>query len=142
MFDLLDASVWLPLSVPDHVHHQRARHYWDNERADQMAYCRMTALALLRHLTNKHVVGDRALDGVAAWKTLDAWLATPGVVFLSEPSGVDELLRQWVGEIDLRGGMWSDAYIAAFAASADCRLVAFDRDFERFPGLDFLLLRP
>ena len=140
MLDLLDASVWLPLSVPDHVHHRRARRYWDEQRAGQAAFCRMTKLALLRHLTDKRILGDRALRGVAAWKTLDEWIVMPGVIFLPEPSGVDELLRQWVGEIDLRSGRWTDAYLAAFAASGDCRLVAFDADFERFPGLDFLLL--
>lgn len=142
MLDLLDASVWLPLSVPDHVHHQRALQYWNEESSDKVAFCRMTALALLRHLTSKRILGDRALGGEVAWQALQTWLAVPAVAFLSEPAGVDEWLRQWASEVDLRGGNWSDAYLAAFAASADCRLVAFDSDFKRFSGLDFLLLRP
>ena len=67
MRDLLDASVWLPLSAPDHVHYARAKRYWDEESADELVFCRVTALALLRHLTSSKILGDAALDGRAAW---------------------------------------------------------------------------
>jgi hypothetical protein len=55
MRDLLDSSVWLPLSAPDHVHYPRARRYWDDEAVDELAFCRVTALVLLRHLTNPRI---------------------------------------------------------------------------------------
>jgi len=63
MPDLLDASVWLPLCAPDHVHHRRALEYWEREGAEELAFCRVTALALLRHLTNPRILGPAALDG-------------------------------------------------------------------------------
>jgi toxin-antitoxin system PIN domain toxin len=141
MRDLLDASIWLPLSAPDHVHYARARRYWDSESAGELAFCRVTALALLRHMTNPRILGDAALDGVAAWDALRAWLALPQVSFLAEPAGLDELLGQWANRLDLRGGKWTDAYLAAFAAAAGCRLVAFDSDFADYPGVEFLHLR-
>jgi toxin-antitoxin system PIN domain toxin len=139
--DLLDASVWLPLSVPDHVHHERARRYWDHEAADEVAFCRVTALALLRHLTNRRILGDAALDGLAAWRALATWLAAPGVRLLSEPPGLDDWLARWAGELDVRAGHWTDAYLAAFAAASGCRLVAFDDDFGRYRGIAFLSLQ-
>lgn len=142
MSDLLDASVWLPLSAADHVHHQRARYYWNEEAAEEVAFCRATALALLRHLTNRQILGDRAMSGKAAWQAVETWLAVPEVTFLAEPAGVDELLRQWAEQFDLRSGRWSDAYLAAFAVSTNCRLVSFDGDFRRFSGLQWLHLRP
>ena len=114
MRDLLDASVWLPLSAPDHVHHARARRYWD-EAADELVFCHVTALAFLRHLTNPHVLGQAALDGGAAWRALEAWLAFPEVGPLAEPAGLDELLARWSGQLDFAGGAWTDAYLAAFA---------------------------
>jgi Tol biopolymer transport system component len=43
---------------------------------------------------------------------------------------------------DVRAGKWTDAYLAAFASASDCRLVAFDGDFQRYPGVEFLHLRP
>ena len=142
MRDLLDASVWLPLSAPDHVHYSRARRYWDDEAASELAFCRVTALALLRYLTNPRILGEAALDGGAAWRALESWLALPQITLLGEPAGLDELLGQWAGQLDLRAGKWTDAYLAAFAAASGCRLVAFDRDFHRYPAVEFLHLRP
>jgi len=142
MPDLLDASVWLPLSAPDHAHYARARRYWDDEAAGELAFCRLTALALLRHLTNPRILGEAALDGGAAWRALETWLALPQITLLGEPAGLDELLGQWAGELDVRAGKWTDAYLAAFAEASGCRMVAFDGDFHRYPGLEFLHLRP
>jgi len=141
MRDLLDASVWLPLSAPDHAHYLRARRYWDDEAASELAFCRITALALLRLLTNPKILGEATLDGGAAWRALETWLALPQITLLGEPAGLDELLGQWAGQLDLRAGKWTDAYLAAFAAASDCRLVAFDSDFHRYPGVEFLHLR-
>src|SRR3989442_15679900 len=87
MPDLLDASVWLPLSAPDHVHYPRARRYWDDEAASELAFCRVTALALLRHLTNPRILGDAALDGGAAWRALKIWLPPPPKKMVREPAG-------------------------------------------------------
>lgn len=118
MRDLLDASVWLPLSAPEHAHYHRARRYWDVESASELAFCRVTALALLRHLTNTTILGSAALDGGAAWEALETWLSVPQVTLLPEPPGVDELLAQWARKLDLRTGQWTDAYLAAFAAAS------------------------
>lgn len=142
MPDLLDGSVWLPLSAPDHVHHSRALRYWEEESADELAFCRVTALALLRHLTNPRILGDAALGGAAAWQALATWLAVPRVSLLREPPGVDELLAHWGPALDTRGGAWTDAYLAAFSVASGCRLVAFNGDFYRYPGVEFLHLRP
>jgi predicted nucleic acid-binding protein len=99
-------------------------------------------LALLRHLTNSRILGDVALDGAAAWRALETWLALPQITFLTEPPGLEELLAQWARKLDLRTGQWTDAYLAAFAAASGCRLIAFDGDFHRYPGIDFLHLTP
>ncbi|MGO8792197.1 MAG: TA system VapC family ribonuclease toxin [Terriglobia bacterium] len=141
MRDLLDASVWLPLSAPEHAHYHRARRYWDVESASELAFCRVTALALLRHLTNTTILGSAALDGGAAWEALETWLSVPQVTLLPEPPGVDELLAQWARKLDLRTGQWTDAYLAAFAAASGSRLIAFDNDFHRYPGIEFLHLK-
>jgi hypothetical protein len=139
MPDLLDVSVWLPLSVVDHVHHLRARRYWD-ETSGELALCRVTALGLLRLLTNRQVMGDVVLSGAAAWAALERWRATPRIRYLEEPTGLDDLLGRWGGGLDIRAGGWTDAYLAAFALAGGCRLVTFDGDFRRFSGLSLLRL--
>jgi len=140
MPDLLDASVWLPLSAPDHEHYKRARNYWDKESSHELAFCRVTAMALLRHLTNPRILQQAALDGRSAWRALETWLSVAQVTMLHEPDGIDTLLRSWAKSLDLRAGAWTDAYLAAFAVASDSRLVAFDAGFQRFPGLNFLHL--
>ncbi|MGH7247689.1 MAG: TA system VapC family ribonuclease toxin [Pseudomonadota bacterium] len=141
MPDLLDASVWVLLSAPDHVHHARALRYWEEEAGEEIVFCRVTALALLRHLTNPRVLGAAVLDGAAAWRALRIWLSVPGVRMLAEPTALDQWLERWSVTLDLRGGDWTDAYLAAFAAAGGCRLVAFDGDFSRYAGVTFLHLR-
>ena len=44
------------------------------------------------------------------------------------------------GEGDLSARLYPDAYLAALAISNGWRLVSFDRDFERFGGLQRLSL--
>lgn len=93
MPDLLDASVWVPLSAPDHVYYRRARAYWDRESDDELVFCRVTMLALLRHLTNPRIMGPAALDGAGAWKALETWLAVPRVRHCAEPALLEACLR-------------------------------------------------
>ena len=140
MRDLLDSSVWLPLSSPDHQHYDRAFRYWRNESAPELIFCRITQLALLRHLSSPAILGQKAMPGKAAWNALETWLSVPRIVFVDEPSGVSELLRDWSSRVDIRSGGWTDAYLAAFSIAADCRLVAFDGGFARYPGIQFLHL--
>jgi uncharacterized protein len=45
--------------------------------------------------------------------------------------------RQWCQELELRGNDVNDAYLAATAFGAHCRLVSRDGGFSRFPGLDW-----
>lgn len=142
MPDLLDVSVWVALSAGDHSHYARSRRYWDEEASDELAFCRLTALALLRHLTNPRILGEEALDGSGAWRALTTWLAVPRITLLAEPPGLDEFLGSWSDQLDLRGGHWTDAYLAAFAVASGCRLVSFDSDFRRYLGVEFLHLIP
>lgn len=141
MPDLPDVNVWVSLSVPDHPHHERARRYWNGEAASERAFTRVTWLALPRLLSDWRVFGEAALDGRNAWLILQEWMGTPHVTFLGEPPGVDEFLRYWGTQLDIRAGDWTDAYLAAFATASGSRLVSFDSDFGRYPGLSWLHLQ-
>lgn len=142
MNDLLDASVWVPLCAPDHVHHERARQYWEIEAAPRLVFCRITVLALLRHLTNPRIMQHAVQTSAAAWDLYERWLALPEIAFLPDPSGLDEQFRRLSRSVNLGPALWTDAYLAAFAMAGGYRLVAFDADFRRFPDLDFLYLTP
>lgn len=44
---------------------------------------------------------------------------------------------RWCQDLELRGNDVNDAFLAATAAGAQCRLVSRDGGFVRFPGLDW-----
>lgn len=90
--------------------------------------------------TNPRILGEAVLDGAAAWRAVATWLSTSRIVLLGEPAGLDEWLARWSGALNLRGGQWTGAYLAAFVASSGSRLVAFDADFRRYTGVEFLHL--
>jgi uncharacterized protein len=140
--DLPDANIWLALSVPDHPHHARAANYWHNEAHADRAFSRMTWLALPRLLSDRRIFGEAALGGSSAWQVLHEWTSRPEVTFLHEPPDLDALIGHWCDAIDLRGGDWTDAYLAAFAITSGCRLVSFDAAFAHFEGLTWLHLVP
>lgn len=114
--------------------------YWSEQSAAEAGFCRVTSLALLRHISNPRIMGPDVVTGKRAWAVYHAWLGVSGVIVLPEPGGLDAILAEWSVTMDLRSSRWTDAYLAAFAVAGGHRLVAFDADFERFQGLDLFRL--
>ena len=140
LVDLPDVNVWLALSVPDHPQYHRAREYWYEESGRELAFCRVTALGLLRLSTNPAVMGGQPLTVAQAWQVYDAFRHLPEVALAAEPEGCEQQLGAWATDGNFPPRLWTDAYLAAFARAGGFRLVSFDRDFARFGGLDLLRL--
>jgi toxin-antitoxin system PIN domain toxin len=136
----LDANVWLALAAEAHTHHGRARVYWEDEAAPVSAFCRVTQLAFLRHLTNRAIMGGHLLSPSGAWKKLHEFLALPEVNCLGEPPGLDPQFEAFCNLGRTSPNLWTDAYLAAFAKCGGLRLVTFDDGFSRFRGLETLIL--
>ena len=138
--DLPDLNVWLALACPDHSHHRPAVHYWEQQAAEQVLFCTVTALWLVRLVCQPKLMGVVVNTAEEASALLEAFCQQPGVSMASaEPNGWDvyhQLLRS--GEVPAR--LCTDAYLAAVAMANGWRLVSFDRDFERFEGLERLAL--
>ena len=141
MIDLPDVNVWLAFSVADHVHHQRARRYWEEESGDQLAFCRVTALGFLRLVTNAAAMAGQPLSVSQAWQAYGNFQRLPEVVLAAEPEGCEAWLEHWATGSSPTPRQWTDAYLAAFARAGGLRLVSFDRDFTFFDGLDLLRLQ-
>lgn len=135
--DLPDLNVWFALLVPEHPYHAQARAYW--EVAEEPALCRVTALGLVRLLTNPKAMDGKPLALEEAWGYYRALRETSGVPLLEEPPGLEATLGRWV-VVGFPPRLWTDAYLAAFAVAGGFRLVSFDGDFVRFPGLRLLRL--
>ena len=138
--DLPDLNVWLALADADHEHHVRARHYWETEAADQLAFCRVTRLGLLRLLTNRKVMHDAPLTPDEAWRTYQGFMVLPEVAFLNEPADAEKRMSALSHSATFSPHRWTDAWLASLALTAGARMVSFDRDFQTFSGLSFLHL--
>lgn len=137
---LLDANVWLALAADGHSHHSAAK-TWFHAQADQScAICRITQLALLRHLTNSKIMAENVQTQVESWKVCDVLLSDSRVVFLDEPANLEFEFRQLTQGKTPQHRVWTDAYLAAFSRAGGCTMVTFDDGFRRFAGLDLLLL--
>jgi toxin-antitoxin system PIN domain toxin len=139
--DIPDINVWLALVDENHMHHAAALDYWHRQRADELAFCRITMLGLLRLSTQTRVL-SRTLTNGEAWAIYQRYLATAQVKFLAEPLNLELHLAALTLTTDLPNRLWTDAYLAALALAVNARLVSFDSDFQRFAGLDFLHLTP
>ena len=90
---LPDINVWLALVFEAHVHHDRAKQ-WFNEIADDTCFvCRITQSGLLRLATNPVVFRDDTMTLAEAWSTYDLLLSDPRVAYSAEPLGLEHLWR-------------------------------------------------
>ena len=94
---------------PAHSHHQLAVQYWEQQAADPVLFCTVTALGPVHLVCQSKRMGTAVRNAAEASALLEALGQQPGVR-LAKPEH-----NGW-------------------------RLVSFDRDFERFAGLERLLL--
>ncbi len=140
---LADVNVWLATLVQQHPHHQRAINWWRRKvlpDGQEVLFCRVTQLGLLRLLSNETVMGASRRTLREAWRDYDRLLAQGPIGYLHEPDDVDQVLRSHTLDESASASLWTDAYLAAFARAADVRLATFDRGFSRFSGLRLQLL--
>jgi uncharacterized protein len=129
--DLPDLNVWLALAIAEHPHHESTQVYWHKLAAERIWFCRVTMLGLVRLLAQPKVMGRAALRLEQAFDAYRRFSELPEVGMQPEPVDCEAQLRRLL-KPDTPARLWTDAYLAAFAASAGLRLVTFDRDFARF----------
>lgn len=132
---LVDSNLWLALSFGDHAHHRDVVAWFGALREHEVAFCRITQMALLRHLTNAAIMGECVLSQRAAWECYDELRRDYRVCFLNEPPDLDPLWRQLTSSDQPRHRAWTDAYLSAFARAQGVALATVDRDFRAFRGL-------
>lgn len=140
MIDLPDLNVWLAFSLADHEHHSRAQRYWAQEASAEVAFCRLTALGLVRLLTQPAATGGQPFSVPEAWEAYASFRRLPEILLLHEPADCEAWLETWARAGRFSPRLWSGAYLAAFCMSGNLRMVSFDHDLERFEGLRLLNL--
>ncbi len=138
---LIDANVWLALAVSAHPHRTPARAWFDGQPDASCAFCRLTQLALLRHVTNSKIMGVANVQSQQqAWQTYESLATDPRVVFLDEPVGLSPIFKSLTHSSFPAHKQWSDAYLAAFAECHSLEIVTFDAGFKPSSGLRVRLL--
>jgi toxin-antitoxin system PIN domain toxin len=138
--DLPDLNVWLALTWPGHSHHRQAVHYWEQQAADQVLFCTVTALGLVRLVSQPKLMGVAVKNAAEASALLHALCQQPGVQLAEPEHNGWEVFHQLLQSAELPARLCTDAHLAALAIANGWRLVSFDRDFERFEGLERLPL--
>ncbi len=137
---LLDINLWLAASWARHIHHIVAKRFVDGED-EELAFCRVTEMALLRLLTNPAVTGQDVRTRRQAWDIVLELQADPRVRFLPEPRGLAPLWMAFSKRDDKSHRLWTDDYLAAFAQAADLELVTLDRGLDsRYPSVRVVVL--
>lgn len=132
---LLDVNVWLAAVWARHRHHGEAK-AWLDQAEDELAFCRVTQMGLLRLTTNAAITGRDVLSRRQAWDAVDELMADPRVRFLSEPEALLPLWVTFSKRDDHDHLLWTDDYLAAFAQAANAELVTLDGVFRtRYPAV-------
>ncbi|MGH3403126.1 MAG: TA system VapC family ribonuclease toxin [Streptosporangiaceae bacterium] len=139
---VVDVGVWLAAVWGRHVHHPVAGD-WFREEADDIVFCRVTQMGLLRLLSNPAIMGDDAIDRSQAWRTYDQLWADERVLWADEPAELDAVWRAISARDEKSHKLWTDDYLAAFAQASGATLTTLDRKMPaRYPSVQVELLLP
>ena len=139
---LLAVGVWLAATWQRHAHHPVAAD-WFNSQTDDLVFCRVTQMSLLRLLSDPAVMRDDAVDRSEAWRIFDQLWADERVLWAEEPAELDAVLRAISARDDKSHKLWTDDYLAAFAQTSGAALATLDRQLaSRYPSVRVESLLP
>jgi toxin-antitoxin system PIN domain toxin len=136
--DLLDANILIGVFRPDDPDHNLLRRWLEgrlNQNLD-VTFPPLVEVAFLRIVTNPRIFRapaplEEAMEFLEVIQESGVFRETPWT------QGMRSQWWRWCQILSLRGDDVNDAYLAASAAGAGCRLVSRDRGFDCFPGLDW-----
>lgn len=138
---LVDTNVWLALTFESHAHHPSAKSWIDSTPPQSCCFCRVTQMGFLRLATNRRIFPADAVPMDRAWELYGRMLTDLHIVYAEEPVGLDTRWQELTQSSKFSTNVWTDAYLAAFAITADIELVTFDQAFTQFKGLRSVILK-
>lgn len=137
---LCDVNFLLSVITDRHKGFSASTSWLSGKPRRSLGLCRLSQLSLLRLLSNKSVMGEDVCTQKSAWNVWDTLLSDSRFTFCAEPPKLDSRLRLLTSGRQITPKLWNDAYLAAFALGASCRLVTFDKGFTQFSELEIDLL--
>lgn len=125
-----DVNVWIALMWSSHIHSDKARLWFESVADQRFFFCRITQISVLRLLTTERALGEDVQTMSGAWKLWDRLTADDRITYIAEPEGLEQAFRGVSRLASASPKVWADAYLAAFASTANLKLVTFDRGFK------------
>jgi len=114
---------------------------WLNDSDERSGVCRVTAMGLLRLLSNAAVMSSDVMSRRQAWEVLDTVLSDDRFEWRDEPVGMTDEFRRLSATDDHSHKVWTDDYLAAFALASSISLTTLDRRLPaRYPDLDVVVI--
>jgi uncharacterized protein len=137
---LPDANFWLSLAFQSHQFHARANAWMRSAMPRSCCLCRVTQMGFLRLATNPKVLPGYTLSMTDAWTVYERIFSDERVVFAEEAANIEVVWKRFTQQTTFSTNVWTDAYLAAFAETAELELVTFDQAFARYVGLKHTIL--
>ena len=121
--------------------HAAARDWLEHacNAAEGVGFAWVALLGFVRVSTRRGILPD-PLPVEDALSVIRNWMATPRSSILNPTERHGSILSRLPVATGTAGNLTTDAHLATLAIEHGATVVSFDRDFERFAGLDFELL--
>ena len=139
---LPDLNVLLYATNKDSPQHRRARDWLEAAFGEPagVGFAWAALLGFVRLATRQGILAA-PLPVEDALGVITAWLSHPAAHVLNPTEHHAPLLARLLVGAGRGGNLTTDAHLAALAIEHGATLASFDRDFARFTGLDFELLK-
>ena len=136
---LVDANLLLYAYHPRAEQHEKSRAWLEAVLSgpDLVRFAWLTLWAFLRISTNPRIF-PQPLSVRDAFEIMRGWLALPSVVVIQPGARHASLLERLAVENKAGGPLMMDAALAAMALEHGAVLASTDRDFSRFPGIQWV----
>lgn len=124
---LPDVNIWLALASRRHVHAAACANWLNSIQSNEVVFCRITQMGLLRLLTHQSVMGSDVLSSREAWRVYRTILSDERIQFAPEPFALEQEWRKVTMQDRPAPKIWTDGYLIAFARAAGMQLVTLDR---------------
>lgn len=135
---IADVNVYVAAFRADHPHHQRCAAWLEQQGQSPKPFGVGTVVlsGAMRVLTNPRIYVDPA-STAEAMDFCQAVVNHRNAILVHPGPGHWGIFAGLVRSIGARHALIPDAWFAALAIEASCPWVSLDRDFARFPGLEW-----
>jgi toxin-antitoxin system PIN domain toxin len=120
-------------------HHVKAKRWWESVLSgdEPTGLPWVVILAFTRIMTHPQIC-ERPLDSQTVRLIVDQWLSCPQTRLINVSERAVSVFFDLLNEAGMGGNLSTDALIAVHAREFSATVYSSDRDFDRFPGINWV----